>query len=366
MRNQRKTRNALAGLLGLVALAANVSAQAMDWTAQTTMRIGEVIYAGKGDVVADDAERLQALIAASLGADGRPGRFEQNFNNSHRQQVSLNSDGGNVVGGLRLGDFIRSQGFGTVVAAGADCHSACTMAFLGGVTRLVAGRLGIHAMSVKRTTSDTLDAVQSLSSVFFRYTREMTGTDDMAAAALKFGSGGIKLVSDLELRDWNIITVASRPQQSYRGGDFSTIDCVNPADASIVQKIACSDLALARADIRITRALNALRARPSAQSIEADQARWKAYRDGCGKWRRRAMEFRLPSQGASPSSGESEFIRQALEAARVPGYTYGETSVESCLREAFELRLRELEALAEYEGIRGGRVAAEGWHSPAK
>src|SRR5947209_19946303 len=46
--------------------------------------------------------------------------------------VRLASPGGNLVGGLRLGQAVRELGAATTVARGSRCVSACAYAFLGG------------------------------------------------------------------------------------------------------------------------------------------------------------------------------------------------------------------------------------------
>lgn len=71
--------------------------------------------------------------------------------------VVLNSPGGDVIAGLRLGREIREQGFNTQVGwvqrlprgghllRSGDCASACTFAFLGGVERYAEDDvIGVH------------------------------------------------------------------------------------------------------------------------------------------------------------------------------------------------------------------------------
>ncbi|UDL90472.1 hypothetical protein LGH82_03660 [Mesorhizobium sp. PAMC28654] len=77
------------------------------------------------------------------------------------QRVVLNSPGGSVLEGIRLGELIRSRGFRTAVAKTAKdgdysrveagiCASSCVLAFVGGIQRGASegSRVGIHQLSV--------------------------------------------------------------------------------------------------------------------------------------------------------------------------------------------------------------------------
>ena len=64
--------------------------------------------------------------------------------------VSLESDGGALVAGIRIGTLIRTKKFVTLVPDGALCASACAIAWLGGVKRFVGkdAGVGFHAAYV--------------------------------------------------------------------------------------------------------------------------------------------------------------------------------------------------------------------------
>src|SRR5262245_14946668 len=61
--------------------------------------------------------------------------------------VVLNSDGGNLVAGLQMGNVIRLRSFTTLVPDNVRCASACAFAWLGGTRRLMGAeaRIGFHA-----------------------------------------------------------------------------------------------------------------------------------------------------------------------------------------------------------------------------
>ena len=63
--------------------------------------------------------------------------------------VRFDSAGGNLVGGLELGNALRELNATTSVNNGARCVSACAYAFLGGARRSVTGgRIGVHNFSL--------------------------------------------------------------------------------------------------------------------------------------------------------------------------------------------------------------------------
>ena len=61
--------------------------------------------------------------------------------------VAFNSDGGNLLAGLGIGRAIRLKEFTTIVPKNSVCASACGLAWLGGIERLVdeGAHVGFHA-----------------------------------------------------------------------------------------------------------------------------------------------------------------------------------------------------------------------------
>jgi hypothetical protein len=319
---------------------ATTPSRAMDWTAQLDLSgpdAGGFIYSAEGPIDADDAQRLEKLFASK----------RSQVSKLSRSVVRLNSPGGSILGGLDLGEAIRRLGLATDVPASAGCHSACTFAFLGGVDRQVQGQFGIHALSFKKGTSLTgtsLDAVQQGASLMVQYARQMVGRSDMAEAALKVSASTIDLLPDNLLRDWNIITIASRPSQLYPPRDLHTINCEAPSSHPVVTKAVCNDLVLSRLDLRITAALAALKRRPRFdRSIELEQQRWSRYRDQC----------------------EAAFALIGEDGKIAVGRRTGMLGVSDCLFDVYSIRARELEALVAYLEAGETAVANKGWKTPS-
>jgi hypothetical protein len=325
-------------LLGFVSLVlAATPVRAMEWTAQLNMSLeaGGVVYSGEGPIDLDDAQRLEKLVASKRNVDSK----------LSRSVVRLNSPGGSIVGGLQLGEAIRKLGLATEVPASAGCYSACTFAFLGGVDRRVEGKFGIHALSLDKGTPSaaTLDEIQTWASFMVQYARDMVGRSEMAEAALRVSASTIGLVPDDLLRDWNIITIASRPTQLYPANELHTLDCGAPAGHPYVTKAVCNDLVLARLDRRITAALAALKTRPPFDRIELEQQRWSRYRDQC------EAAFSLIDDKGKIATGRHT----------------GMQGVNDCLRDVYTIRARELEALVAYFEAGENAIAKKGWKTPS-
>ncbi len=103
------------------------------------------IYA-EGNFEEGDAEKFEKFLG------GRT--FWKN------QRVVLNSGGGNVLEGIKIGNIIREHGFRTAIATSVKtgeysevqsgiCASACVLAFVGGIERGASegSRIGVHQMS---------------------------------------------------------------------------------------------------------------------------------------------------------------------------------------------------------------------------
>jgi hypothetical protein len=96
---------------------------------------GNALILVVGEIMGGDDERF-ATVAASEPDD---------------VTVLLESPGGNLVAGLRIGSAIRMRAWTTVVADGSTCASACGLMWLGGVRRIVGrgAQVGFHAAWVE-------------------------------------------------------------------------------------------------------------------------------------------------------------------------------------------------------------------------
>ncbi len=58
--------------------------------------------------------------------------------------ISINSPGGDVIGAINAGEFIRQKEMIISVGDNNSCASSCVLLFLGGVDRFVTGKIGLH------------------------------------------------------------------------------------------------------------------------------------------------------------------------------------------------------------------------------
>ena len=67
--------------------------------------------------------------------------------------VAFNSDGGNLVAGIQIGELMRLRDFTSLVSDGMRCASSCALAWLGGTKRLMGSKaqIGFHAAFGRET-----------------------------------------------------------------------------------------------------------------------------------------------------------------------------------------------------------------------
>jgi len=132
--------------------------------------------------------------------------------------VLLNSLGGDLVGGLRLGQSIRARDFNTWIMdtqtektaikdkkISGKCFSSCAYTFLGGVVRKVdkTGQLGVHQF---RNQEDKLDAnqAQKISAMLARYLDAMGINRQLLDQALLTEPGKMTLIPETQRIAWNV------------------------------------------------------------------------------------------------------------------------------------------------------------------
>jgi hypothetical protein len=136
--------------LGSSAFAGKMTFKVLDESGGST---GNPWIAAAGEIAQESADDLETYL-----------NKEYDFaKNSYRYNVLLDSPGGNLIGGIKLGEFFRRQQFATRVTSGI-CASACAIAFIGGIEREAAnGKLGVHqfynALSLRNPSEKVFDAL---------------------------------------------------------------------------------------------------------------------------------------------------------------------------------------------------------------
>lgn len=144
--------------------------------------------------------------------------------------IVLNSLGGDLVGGLRLGQALRArhlftwvvnpQAFGVTLTdskSAGKCFSSCAYAFMGGVQRQVdkSAMFGVHQF---RQLEDKLDAVQAqkISALLARYLDAMGIHRQLLDQAMLTEPGKMSLINEGQRAAWNVVTSSPRAYAASR------------------------------------------------------------------------------------------------------------------------------------------------------
>lgn len=209
--------------LSLFALVSSMpaSAEALAFESASYPSCGgcSVVFAS-GEIDVDAGERLMAEAA-------RRGLGRGTI-------LILDSPGGRLLGGLRLGRAIRQLGFDTRIGrldaegrpSDGICASACALAFLGGVRRDVSpgSKFGVHRFYFPDGTrsygADELGALQELTGSLVAYASGM-GVD-ARLVSISSARSDLRVLSSDELRSFRVIydPLAFSPWEvrTFRGG----------------------------------------------------------------------------------------------------------------------------------------------------
>lgn len=272
------TRLLLSSLLNILILSAALisapRASALEFTVSP-----EGVVTATGDIVPGDAEAIKKLITLE---------FEQKYRLVRDLvTVNLNSRGGSLIGGIRLGYALRELGVHTNVGPDQSCLSACALAFLGGHVRTVEGRLGVHAAGLASsnannpnttgvTQTQLFDSIQAMSAITTAYVHEMTGSGAVARLALTTSNKQVAVLIDAELASMRAITVARRPSQFGKVG----FRCPTASTTSVLS-IICTNLDIAQLDLELNELYGKIRALGASANLVRDQQAWLRYRNSC-------------------------------------------------------------------------------------
>jgi hypothetical protein len=143
--------------------------------------------------------------------------------------VIFNSPGGSLLGGMRLGNVIRSLRFDTMVGTRGEpdstalniprikpgaCYSACTLAYLGGRYRYwtEGSTFGVHRFSSTEHSKDDLDTAQIISSDIVRYIERMGVSSALFDRMSDASPDTINDLSVSEMRALHVISDAAEKE----------------------------------------------------------------------------------------------------------------------------------------------------------
>jgi len=134
-----------------------------------------------------------------------------------RSSLVLNSPGGSLIGGMKLGQAIRDAGLYTYVGQDSgdphksmkpgQCYSACTLAFLGGEFRWIdsASIYGVHRFNFTAKSSRDIDVTQILSASIVQYIRDMGVDPNLFSAMTTASSDSITVLSQKQLKQLKVV-----------------------------------------------------------------------------------------------------------------------------------------------------------------
>lgn len=151
--------------------------------------------------------------------------------------IIIDSSGGDLTGGIALGEEIRKRGFDTFVAGvdptgsrfvKADCASACFFMFIGGVRRGAShdSRLGVHQLTLNNpgTPAQAAMSAQWHMGIAAKHIHDMGVDPEVMALALTMPADQLRWLSRKELRSANIITLDNGLERPSDLGVLSFFD----------------------------------------------------------------------------------------------------------------------------------------------
>jgi hypothetical protein len=150
-------------------------------------------------------------------ADARFKRFIREKHIPIKSMLVLNSPGGSVIGGIKLGRAIRDAGLVTYVGrdsgntaneiTAGECYSACTLAFLGGEYRYIpeASIYGVHRFYFTTKGDQDTDVAQILSASIVQYIRDIYVDPQLFSEMTMAGDKQIITIPHDELARLNVI-----------------------------------------------------------------------------------------------------------------------------------------------------------------
>ncbi|MFK7793530.1 MAG: hypothetical protein AB8B88_12770 [Devosiaceae bacterium] len=216
---------------------------AIRWLACTLLAVGAWLGVASASLAQDDQQQIQpmrfSVVESDISCAGcryirAAGDIEAYTAAQFRHFVAwyglegqqltvmLNSPGGDVIAGLRLGREFRDQGFNTQVGlsqrlpAGGyemrkgDCASACTFAFLGGINRYAEDDvIGVHRFYPANLEPDNRIILrpgdEAVAAMIKVYALDMGVDGTFIDISLEVPPADMRYLSNDELRDLAVV-----------------------------------------------------------------------------------------------------------------------------------------------------------------
>jgi hypothetical protein len=132
--------------------------------------------------------------------------------------VTFDTPGGSVGSAMAHGRAIRALGLNTIQLRSRLCASACSLAFLGGVSRFAEpGSIGVHRSYLHPDDLDdagqAVSAIQELTAHVIAYIREMGGEPDLLEIAYSYDATDMRYLSASEMERFRVTNMGSGGEQ---------------------------------------------------------------------------------------------------------------------------------------------------------
>jgi hypothetical protein len=169
--------------------------------------------------------RIYADGEIDIDAGDRLAEYVRENNIPAHSLIALNSPGGNLVGGMKLGKAIRAAGLSSYIGKRpksstglndpGECYSACTLAFIGGEYRFATkgSVYGVHRFYSSIHSPEDSDVAQIMSAAVVQYIRDMDVDSRLFSLMTEVGSKEITIVPESEMVRLNIINKGRKSTQ---------------------------------------------------------------------------------------------------------------------------------------------------------
>lgn len=172
---------------------------------------------------------------------------------SCKKFLNVNSPGGDVIGAINVGEFIRQKEMDVTVMEGDSCASSCVLLLVGGVRRFVGGKIGLHrpySTSYSESDSQAKTEYEYLNLLIRKYLNRMNIPDrlldemnSVPPSEIKWLSNGNQKLVELHIDGYDPVymdrvdsvkakTLGISKEEFYtregRAKDICTIDRLNP------------------------------------------------------------------------------------------------------------------------------------------
>ncbi|SDR33851.1 hypothetical protein [Pseudovibrio sp. Tun.PSC04-5.I4] len=163
--------------------------------------------------------KIALMLSGSFERNDDIGQLRSVVQTLNVDTIIFNSPGGNITKALEYGTLIRSLQMNTIQLRSFECASACSLAFIGGVSRYAEpGSIGVHQSSYSRNvdidSQTAVASVQVLTSQIIIYLIEMGVDPELLKLSLAIAADDIRYLTKKEMAAFNITTVGSEPRSS--------------------------------------------------------------------------------------------------------------------------------------------------------